>query len=88
MWTLPMDVRLKENYQPFICKKPRPSPLHWKEHINKEIAKLLREGVIEWLHGRKATFVSPAHWVPKNKEETRFRLVTNLRCLLEQGSNP
>ena len=45
MYTPPMEVRLREGYQGFICKKPRATPLHWKEHINKEIAKLLREGV-------------------------------------------
>ena len=45
--------------------------------------KLLREGIIERAHGRKLTFCSPAHWVPKNKDETRFRLVTDLRKLNE-----
>ena len=81
MWCPPMDVRLKENYQPYVCTKPRPSPIHWQEHINKEIQNLLREGIIERAHGRKTTFCSPAHWVPKNKEESRFRLVTDLRKL-------
>merc|ERR1712112_469756 len=78
-----MDVQLKENYQPYICKKPRPSPIHWQEYIDKEVNKLLREGIIERAHGRKTTFCSPAHWVAKNKEETRFRLFTDLRKLNE-----
>ena len=72
MYCPPMDVRLKENYKPYICKKPRPTPIHWRKHIDKEVKKLLREGIIERAHGRKLTFVSPAHWVPKNKDETRF----------------
>ena len=83
MYCPPMDVRLKENYQPYICKKPRPTPIHWRGHIDKEVKKLLREGIIERAHGRKLTFCSPAHWVPKNKEETRFLLVTDLRKLNE-----
>ena len=41
----------------------------------------MREGTIQRAHGREITFCSPAHWVPKNKEETRFRLVTDLRKL-------
>ena len=83
MYCPPMDVRLKENYKPYICKKPRPTPIHWRKHIDKEVKKLLREGIIERAHGRKLSFVSPAHWVPKNKDETRFRLVTDLRKLNE-----
>ena len=74
---------MKENYQAYICKKPRPTPIHWRPYIDKEIKKLLHEGIIERAHGRKITFCSPAHWVPKNKEETRFRLVTDLRKLNE-----
>ena len=66
-----------------LCKKPRPTPIHWRKHIDKEVKKLLREGIIERAHGRKLTFCSPAHWVPKNKDETRFRLVTDLRKLNE-----
>ena len=61
MYCPPMDVRLKENYQPYICKKPRPTPIHWRKHIDKEVKKLLREGIIERAHGRKLTFCSPAH---------------------------
>ena len=81
MYTPPMEVCMREGYQGFICKKPHAAPLHWKEHIDKEIKKLLHEGVIKCSHGRQATFVSPAHWVTKNKEETHFRLVTDLRHL-------
>ena len=78
-----MDIRMKENFQLYICKKPRPTPIHWHRYIDKEVKKLLREGIIERAHGRKITFCSPAHWVPKNKEETRFCLVTDLRKLNE-----
>merc|ERR1712101_31264 len=81
MYCPEMDIRMKDGYTPFICKKPRPTPIHWKPYIDKEVKKLLREGIIERAHGRKLTFCSPAHWVPKNKEETRFRLVTDLRKL-------
>ena len=30
MFTPPMDVRMWDRYQGFICKKPCPAPLHWK----------------------------------------------------------
>ena len=83
MYCPAMDVRLKGNYKGYICKKPRATPIHWRKYVDKEIKKLLREGIIERAHGRKLTFVSPAHWVPKNKDETRFRLVTDLRHLNE-----
>ena len=83
MYCPAMDVCLKENYKGYICKKPRATPIHWRKYVDKEIKKLLREGIIERAHGRKLTFVSPAHWVPKNKDETRFRLVTDLRNLNE-----
>ena len=83
MYCPAMDIRMKENFQPYICKKPRPTPIHWRRYIDKEVKKLLREGIIERAHGRKITFCSPAHWVPKNKEETKFRLVTDLRKLNE-----
>ena len=76
-----MEIRLKEGYKGYICRKPRATPLHWRKHVDKEIKKLLREGIIKRAHRRQLTFVSPAHWVPKNKEETRFRLVTDLRHL-------
>ena len=81
MYCPEMDIRMKDGYTPFICKKPRPTPLHWKPHIDSEIQKLLREGTIQRAYGKEITFCSPAHWVPKNKEETKFRLVTDLRKL-------
>ena len=81
MYCPEMDIRIKDGYKPFICKKPRPTPLHWKPHIDNEIQKLLREGTIQRAYGKEITFCSPAHWVPKNKEETKFRLVTDLRKL-------
>ena len=76
-----MEIRLKEGYKGYICRKPRAVPFHWRKHIDREIQKLLREGIIERANGRHLTFVSPAHWVPKNKDESRFRLVTDLRKL-------
>merc|ERR1712089_58062 len=81
MYCPEMDIRMKPEYTPFICKKPHPTPLHWKPHIDREIEKLLREGTIQKAHGQEVTFCSPAHWVPKDKNETRFRLVTDLRKL-------
>ena len=83
MYCPEMDFCLKEGYKGYICKKPRATPIHWRKYVDKGIEKLLREGIIERAHGRKLTFVSPAHWVPKNKDETRFRLVTDLRHLNE-----
>ena len=61
MYCQAMDIRMKENFQPYICKKPRPTPIHWRRYIDKEVKKLLREGIIERAHGRKITFCSPAH---------------------------
>ena len=53
MYCPAMDVRLKEGYKGYICKKPRATPIHWRKYVDKEIKKLLREGIIERAHGHQ-----------------------------------
>ena len=76
-----MTVTLKPGTKPFFRTSARPVPIHWKENTENEKKKLLREGTIERCNGNQIRWCSPAHWVPKDDEGTRFRLVTDLRKL-------
>ena len=40
-------TKIKPDTKPFLAKKERHSPLHWREQIKKKLSKLLLEGDIE-----------------------------------------
>ena len=77
-------TKLKKDAKPYKATWARTSPLQYKEHTDKALKKLIREGVLKKAPpGAKFTYISLGHWVPKSEVETSFRLVTNLWRLNE-----
>ena len=69
-------TKLKKDAKSYKAKRARWSPLHYKEHTDKALKKLIREGVLKKSPpGAKITYISPGHY-PKNEAETLFRLVS------------
>ena len=56
-----MTVTLKPGTKPFFCTRARPVPIHWKESMENEKKKLLREGTIKRCNGNQIPWCSPAH---------------------------
>ena len=77
-------TKLKKDAKPYKAKHARWSPLHYKEHTDKALKKLIREGVLKKAPpGAKFTYISRGYWVSKNEEKTSFRQVTDLHRLNE-----
>ena len=72
------ELKVKEGVAPHFAKRPRQSPLHWKDKIEEEKKKLIREGVIQRVVGEQPLWVSPAGFVAKDKTEEKLRLVCDL----------
>merc|ERR1711867_315206 len=83
-----MDVELQSGAKPFFGRKPRKTPLHWREKVKKEVKKLLKAGVIERIPANESTlWISPAGFVAKDEKEEKLRLVCDLRQL-NKGVKP
>ena len=66
-------TKLKPDAKPYQARKARRSLLHYKEHADKALEKLIKEGVLKKASlGAKFTYISPGHWVPKNEADTSF----------------
>ena len=60
-------TKRKPDAQIYRTKRVRRSPLHWKEHTDKALKELIREGVLKKAPPRTIfSFIRPGHWVPKN----------------------
>ena len=60
-------TKLKKDAKPYKAKHTRWNPLHYKEHTDKALKKLIREGVLKKAPpGAKFTYISLGHWVTKN----------------------
>ena len=74
--------------KPFFVRRPRRFPLHWgfpfhwAEKVKKEVTKLIKAGIIEWIPANEqAQWISPAGFVAKPKKEEKLRLIYNFRQL-------
>ena len=64
-------TKSKKDAKPYKAKCTRKSPLHYKEHTDKALKKLIRVWVLKKTPpGEKFTYISPGHWVPNNEAET------------------
>ena len=45
----PMDVELQLGVKPIFARKPCKTPLHWADKVKKEVKKLVKAGIIEWI---------------------------------------
>ena len=76
----------------FMCGRPCPSPLQWQDQINRDIEKLLREGVItRWTKSEPPRYLSPAHFVEKRRkpgDPLKLRMVIDLRVLNKNVKRP
>ena len=77
---LPLEVKLKPNVTASFARKARKDPLHLADKVDKEIAKLIKAGIIERIPpGESPKWISPARFV--EKKSGKLRLVCDLRRL-------
>ena len=61
------------------------APLHWKDQIDKDLDRLVREGVIARLNKEEPqSYMSPAHFVEKRRKPgdlLKLRMVVDLHVL-------
>ena len=74
----PLEVKLKPNTEPFFARKARKDPLHMTDLVDKELAKLIKAGIIERVPpGETLKWISPARFVEKG-DSGKLRLVCDL----------
>ena len=82
--TIPkMTVNVKKDFTPFLSTRTTPVPLHYRDEMNKELDRLISQGVIERFTGTPRC-LSPVHWVKKKSAELKLCLVIDLRNLNSQ----
>ena len=77
----PLEVKLKANTEPFFARKAKKDSLHMTDMVEKELAKLIKAGIIERVPtGETLKWISPARFVEKGNSG-KLRLVCDLRKL-------
>ena len=81
----PMNMNLPTDYAFFMFGRHRATPIHWREQIDRDHDKLMREGVIaKWTKDEPPRYLSPAHFMEKRRkpgDPLKLRIVVDLRVL-------
>lgn len=61
-----LEIKLKPGVSPYFAKRPPRMPLHWRQRVEQEKQKLIKEGVIQRVVGESPRWVSPTGFVAQD----------------------